>query len=231
MAEIIAKQNLSSCEGNRGGWWNMEEKDSGGALWCQTYLRWAAYPCVVEPGEAWTVWWCPLQAAGALLGSAVGCSPAAASGRTAGRNKSDVSWRRVDAEKERTDGEDAARYEQVKRSDDKRKWELKKKSIRQKSNRRRKVRNTKNTKKRRERGWWEQRRGGRRVLSANWKGVIRGELTVGKSARCRVPGDPKSLVNLARWRRKGRRLWRTEEAAGVGAMYQQCFFRSKIIKI
>lgn len=41
----------------------------------------------------------------------------------------------------------------------------------------------------------------RRVISADRDGVICGGLTVGKSVRCRVSGDPKSLVNLARWRR------------------------------
>lgn len=49
-----------------------------------------------------------------------------------------------------------------------------------------------------EKGGDEQKWGDRRVVSANLKGVICGELTVGTSARCRVPGDPKSLVNLAR---------------------------------
>lgn len=41
----------------------------------------------------------------------------------------------------------------------------------------------------------------RTVISADRNGVICGGLTVGKSVRCRVSGDPKSLVNLARWRR------------------------------
>ena len=31
MAEIITKQNLSSSEGSRGGWWSLER---GGSLWC-----------------------------------------------------------------------------------------------------------------------------------------------------------------------------------------------------
>lgn len=38
----------------------------------------------------------------------------------------------------------------------------------------------------------------RGVLSADRDGVICGGLTVSKSVRCRVSGDPKSLVNLAK---------------------------------
>lgn len=40
----------------------------------------------------------------------------------------------------------------------------------------------------------------RGVVSADRDGVICGGLTVSKSARCQVSGEPKSLVNLARWR-------------------------------
>lgn len=58
----------------------------------------------------------------------------------------------VDAGKERRDGADAARYEQVKRNDDKRKWEVKTKVSDKKINRSHKVGDAKNTKKRRERG-------------------------------------------------------------------------------
>ena len=55
----------------------------------------------------------------------------------------------------------------------------------------------------------------RRVISADRDGVICGGLTVGKSVRCRVSGEPKSLVNLEkdggetdtdRW---NGRLWQT----------------------
>lgn len=43
--------------------------------------------------------------------------------------------------------------------------------------------------------------GERRVITADRDGVICGELTVGKSARCRVSGESTSLVNLERWSR------------------------------
>lgn len=43
--------------------------------------------------------------------------------------------------------------------------------------------------------------GGGRVISADRDGVICGGLTVSISARCWVSGEPKSLVNLERWRR------------------------------
>lgn len=48
------------------------------------------------------------------------------------------------------------------------------------------------------------RKGGleRGVLRADRDGVICGGLTVGKSARCRVSGEPKSLVNLEGWSRE-----------------------------
>lgn len=49
-----------------------------------------------------------------------------------------------------------------------------------------------------------ERKGGleRGVLRADRDGVICGGLTVGKSARCRVSGEPKSLVNLEGWSRE-----------------------------
>lgn len=42
----------------------------------------------------------------------------------------------------------------------------------------------------------------RGVFRADRDGVICGGLTVGKSARCRVSGEPKSLVNLEGWSRE-----------------------------
>lgn len=42
----------------------------------------------------------------------------------------------------------------------------------------------------------------RGVLRADRDGVICGGLTVGKSVRCRVSGEPKSLVNLEGWSRE-----------------------------
>lgn len=49
-----------------------------------------------------------------------------------------------------------------------------------------------------------ERKGGleRGVLRADRDGVICGGLTVGKSARCWVSGEPKSLVNLEGWSRE-----------------------------
>lgn len=53
----------------------------------------------------------------------------------------------------------------------------------------------------------------RGVVSADRDGVICGGLTVGKSVRYRVPGEPKSLVNLERWRRDWRSPveWRLQQ--------------------